>query len=221
MPSARSSATAPSPVPKPGARGGDAVTGISLTWQLAGLAVLFLTLAAALIFSGASAARQVSDPGALVRWGLPVAKAVHNVSIATVIGGLIFAVGILPKNLRASRSREKDLEALEHPAFARALAVAAAAGAAWTLSAVAVLVLTYADVAGQGLSGDAEFTRSLVYFMTDIETGKALAGHHYHCCGSHHRALRRPIADRPRFYAAACLDRADSDRADRSLLQLQ
>ncbi|MFE4081464.1 cytochrome c oxidase assembly protein [Paenarthrobacter sp. YIM B13468] len=173
MPSARSSATAPSPVPKPGARGGNAVTGISVPWQLAGLAVLFLTLAAALVFSGASAARQVSDPGALVRWGLPVAKAVHNASIATVIGGLIFAVGILPKNLRGSRSREKDLEAPEHPAFARALAVAAAAGAAWTLSAVAVLVLTYADVAGQGLSGDAEFTRSLVYFMTDIDTGKA------------------------------------------------
>ena len=34
-------------------------------------------------------------------------------------------------------------------------------------------MLTYSDVAGQGLSGDAEFTRSLVYFMTDIETGRA------------------------------------------------
>jgi putative copper resistance protein D len=51
--------------------------------------------------------------------------------------------------------------------------VAAAAGAAWTLSAIAVLVLTYSDVAGQSLSGDAEFTRALVYFMTDIETGRA------------------------------------------------
>ncbi|WP_426004491.1 cytochrome c oxidase assembly protein [Paenarthrobacter sp. NyZ202] len=173
MPSARNSATAPSPLSKPGARRGDAGTGISLPWQLAGLALLMVSLVAALLFSGAAAARQVADPGALVRWGLPVAKALHNVSVATVIGGLIFAVGILPKNLRVSRSREKDEEAPEHPAFARALAVAAAAGAVWTLSAVAVLVLTYADVAGQGLSGDAEFTRSLVYFMTDIETGKA------------------------------------------------
>ncbi len=51
--------------------------------------------------------------------------------------------------------------------------MAAAAGAAWTLSAIAVLVLTYSDVAGQALSGDAEFTRALVYFMTDIETGRA------------------------------------------------
>jgi putative copper resistance protein D len=88
-----------------------------------------------------------------------------------VIGGLIFAVGILPRSLGGSRSKEAD--ATEHPAFTRALSVAASAGAIWTLSAIAVLVLGYADVAGQGLSGDPEFTRSLVYFMTDIETGRA------------------------------------------------
>ena len=88
-----------------------------------------------------------------------------------MIGGLIFAVGILPRNLNGSRSKDQD--APEHPAFTRALAVAAAAGAVWTLSAIAVLVLGYADIAGQGISGDPEFTRSLVYFMTDIETGRA------------------------------------------------
>lgn len=132
---------------------------------------LFVGLTAALFYSGAAVARQVSDPGALVRWGLPVSKALHNVSIATVIGGLIFAVGILPRTLAGSRSKDKD--APEHPAFTRALAISAAAGAIWTMSAIAVLVLSYSDVAGQGISGDAEFTRSLVYFMTDIETGRA------------------------------------------------
>lgn len=145
--------------------------GISRPWQLAGLAALFLGLAAALLFSGAAAAREVSDPGALIRWGLPISKAIHNVSLATVIGGLIFAVAILPRNANGSRS--KDTTSPEHPAFSRALAVAAAAGAVWTLSAIAVLVLTYSDVAGQSVSGDAEFTRALVYFMTDIETGRA------------------------------------------------
>lgn len=156
----------------PGQSGG--APGVSQAWQLAGLAALFLGLAAALVFSGAAAAREVSDPGALVRWGLPVSKAIHNVAVATVIGGLIFAVGILPKSL-GLRSRERDAAAedAEHPAFTRALAVAAAAGAVWTLSAIAVLVLTYSDVAGQGVSGDAAFTQALVYFMTDIETGRA------------------------------------------------
>ncbi|KQR62830.1 copper resistance protein CopD [Arthrobacter sp. Leaf337] len=173
MPSAaKSRPTVPQPSPTPGKTGASgSVTGISRAWQFAGLAALFLGLGVALLFSGAAAAREVSDPGALIRWGLPVSKAIHNVSLATVIGGLIFAVGILPRNANGSRS--KDTATPEHPAFSRALAVAAAAGAAWTLSAIAVLVLTYADVAGQSLSGDAEFTRALVYFMTDIETGRA------------------------------------------------
>ena len=163
--------------PGKGAQGrAGAALGIPVAWQLAGLAALILGLAAALLFSGAAAARSVSDPGALVRWGLPISKAIHNVSLATVIGGLIFAVGILPRGL-APRGRDrtapKDGEAPEHPAFTRALAIAAAAGAAWTLSAIAVLVLTYSDVAGQGLSGDAEFTRALVFFMTGIDSGRA------------------------------------------------
>jgi putative copper export protein len=151
---------------------GSGAVGVSRPWQLLGLAALLLGLAAALLFSGAAAARAVSDPGALARWGLPISKAIHNVSLATVIGGLIFAVGIVPRT-SGPRSRSNDADAPEHPAFARALAVAAAAGAVWTLSAIAVLVLTYSDVAGQGLSGDAEFTRALVYFMTDIATGRA------------------------------------------------
>ncbi len=159
-----------------GAPGRDnSALGIPKAWQMAGLAALFLGLAAALIFSGAAGARAVSDPGALVRWGLPLSKAIHNVSLATVIGGLIFAVGILPRSA-GPRSRDRgtpDSHTPEHPAFSRALAVASAAGAAWTLSAIAVLVLTYSDVAGQGISGDAEFTQALVFFMTDIETGRA------------------------------------------------
>lgn len=163
---------AAAPQPTGGARGpGIGPGGISGPWQLAGLAALFVGLCAALLFSGAAAARAVSDPGALVRWGLPISKAVHNVSLATVIGGLIFAVGILPRSHNGSRSKDRD--APDHPAFTRALAVAAAAGAAWTLSAIAVLVLGYADIAGQGISGDSQFTKSLVYFMTDIETGRA------------------------------------------------
>jgi len=167
----------PQPAPGNGAKGtGGNALGIPKGWQLAGLAAVFLALVAALIFSGAAVTRGVSDPGALVRWGLPISKALHNVAVATVIGGLIFAVGILPRSL-SKRSRDKgdagDKDGPEHPAFSRALAVAAAAGAVWTLSAIAVLVLTYADVAGQPLSGDAEFTQALVYFMTDIETGRA------------------------------------------------
>lgn len=172
MPSAAESRTTqPAPKPGSGLNQASAGLGITRTWQLAGLAALFLGLVAALLFTGAAMAREVSDPGAMVRWGLPVSKAIHNVSLAAVIGGLIFAAGILPRTV--DRRRAKDDDAPEHPAFSRALAIAAAAGVAWTLSSIAVLVLTYADVAGQGVTGDAEFTRALVFFMTDIPTGRA------------------------------------------------
>ena len=172
MPSAsKSSSTAPSLPPSEAQRGAAGVVGVSRPWLLGGLLAVILALVAALLFSGAAIARDVSDPGAFVRWGLPVSKAIHNVSLATVVGGLIFAVGILPRFAGGSRSKGKELP--EHPAFTRALTVAAAAGVAWTLSAIAVLVLTYADVAGQAVAGDEEFTRALVYFMTDIETGRA------------------------------------------------
>ncbi|WP_414826643.1 cytochrome c oxidase assembly protein [Arthrobacter sp. Soil763] len=144
---------------------------ISSPWLAVGLGAVLVGLVAALLFSGAAGARAVSDPGALVRWGLPVAKALHNVSFATVVGALIFAVGILPRSLSGRKGRDTDEP--EHPAFTRVLAVAAAAGVGWTLAAVAVLVLSYSDIAGQAVAGDPEFTRSLVYFMTDIDTGRA------------------------------------------------
>ncbi|MFC8409883.1 cytochrome c oxidase assembly protein [Arthrobacter sp. NPDC057259] len=150
---------------------GAGTPGITQPWLWTGLAVLFAALITGLLFSGAAGARAVSDPGALVRWGLPVTKALHNISIATVIGGLIFAVGILPWNSTRKASRDKN--APEHPAFTRALSVTAIAGVVWTLSAVAVLVLSYADIAGQTLAGDPQFTKSLVYYMTDIDTGRA------------------------------------------------
>lgn len=172
MPSAAKPRTPAAPTPTAGGRGSGAGTaGISRGWQLAGLVALFLGLVAALLFSGAAGARSVSDPGALVRWGLPASKALHNAALATVIGGLIFAVAILPRNLTGRPSKDKD--APEHPAFTRALAITAVAGVVWTLSAVGVLVLSYSDIAGQAVSADPEFTKSLVYFMTDIETGRA------------------------------------------------
>lgn len=159
-----------------GAPASGSARGIPGPWQLAGLGTLFLGLIAALLFSGAAAAPAVSDPGAFVRWGLPISKAIHNVSLATVIGALIFAVAILPRFAGARARQHERANAPEHPAVTRALAIAAAAGVAWTLSAVAVLVLTYADVAGQPLGAGAEFTSALIYFMTDIDTGRAWLG---------------------------------------------
>ena len=41
------------------------------------------------------------------------------------------------------------------------------------MSAVAVLVLTYSDIAGQPVSGTSSYTSQLVYFITVLPTGQA------------------------------------------------
>ena len=148
-------------------------------WAAAALAVAVAALVAALIFSGAAAARSVLDPGTLVRWGLPVAKTALDLSLALVIGSLVFAVGILPRfptphsahrTGGAGTLREDDDE---HPAFSRALRLAAAGAIAWTMSAIAVLVLTHSDLVGQPISGSADYTKQLVFFMTELDIGRA------------------------------------------------
>jgi putative copper resistance protein D len=153
---------------------------------VAAAAAVVAALVAGLLFSGASSPRQVLDPGALVRWGLPVAKAALNVSIAVVLGGIAFAVGILPRYPTPRRAdgrhdRHGDAahgdaghgDADEHPAFTRSLRVATAGAIAWTVSAIAVLVLTHSDLVGQPLSGSADYTKQLVFYMTELDVGRA------------------------------------------------
>src|SRR3954470_5876589 len=113
--------------------------GIGRLWLLAAAALAGVALVAALTFSGAAAARTLSDPGALTRWALPLAKTIHNLSAAAVIGALVFAVGILPPRLRRpgrALAGAEDDGGTEHPAFTRTMALAAGAAIAWTLSAV-------------------------------------------------------------------------------------
>ena len=142
-------------------------------WLAAAAAVMILALTAALLFSGAAAAQELSDPGALTRWALPVAKAVQNGAMAAVIGSLVFAVAILPKSLKLTRGRKVRADEPEHPAFARAMSLAGVAAGIWTLSAVAVLLFTYSDVSGLPLSADATYTQGLGSFLTDFSTGRA------------------------------------------------
>lgn len=157
--------------PGPGAPSGEPA--LRNGWLIAAAAVMVTALASALLFSGAAAAQQLSDPGALTRWALPVAKAIHNGAMAAVVGALVFAVAILPKSLTLKRGRRVEAGEPEHPAFALSLTLAGAAAAVWTLSAVAVLLFTYSDVSGLPLSADASYTSGLGSFVTDFATGRA------------------------------------------------
>ncbi|MFZ3451850.1 cytochrome c oxidase assembly protein [Arthrobacter sp. 7Tela_A1] len=134
---------------------------------------MILALGVALLFTGAAAASQLSDPGALTRWGLPIAKAVQNGAVAAVIGSLVFAVFILPKHTGARRGKGERETRPEHPAFTQALSLASAAAAVWTLAAIAVMLFTYSDVSGLPLSPAPSYTEGLASFLTDFSTGRA------------------------------------------------
>ncbi|MDJ0311937.1 cytochrome c oxidase assembly protein [Arthrobacter sp. H35-D1] len=134
-----------------------------------------------LVYTGATAVEQLADPGAFTRWGLPLATTIHNLALSAVIGALLFAVVILPKDLKAHRPHTgkakvdsaKRHNVPEHPAFARAMTLAMVAGGVWTLSAIAVLVLTYSNISGLALAGSSEYTNMLVFFMTELAVGQA------------------------------------------------
>ncbi|MEE1622583.1 cytochrome c oxidase assembly protein [Zafaria sp. J156] len=153
---------------------------------LPALAAGAVGLVAALLYSGSAAAGLLSDPGALTRWGLPVAKTVHHASMALAIGALVFAAAILPRSRRperagrAGRGGDEDRDAGgdtggEHPAFTRAMNLAAGAAVVWTLAAAAVLVLTFSDLSGLPLSAEPSYTAAMMDYVLGISVGQAWA----------------------------------------------
>nr|WP_107503961.1 cytochrome c oxidase assembly protein [Arthrobacter sp. ERGS1:01] len=149
-------------------------------WWLA-LAAAVLGVVGALLWTGAAGVTDLADPGAFTRWGLPVATTIHNMALASVVGALVFAVVILPKDLKARRPHsgnhksqaEKRALMPEHPAFTRVMALAAVAGCVWTMSAIAVLVLTYSSISGLPLAATSDYANQLVFFMTELPVGQA------------------------------------------------
>jgi cytochrome c oxidase assembly factor CtaG/putative copper export protein len=96
------------------------------------------------------------DPGALVRWGLPFARTVHDLAAALTIGALVLAAVALPERSRPA-----------------ALRVAATSGIVWVAAAVVVLVMSYADFAGVRL-GTAGFGAQLATFVEQFDLGRAM-----------------------------------------------
>ncbi|GGC00009.1 cytochrome c oxidase assembly protein [Cellulomonas carbonis] len=129
-----------------------------------------LAVVAALVgvtVSGAAGATDLLDPGAVVRWGSPVVTVLAELSAAVTLGALLLAAAVLP---RGSGRRASDGRA-----WPSATAVAGTAAGAWTLLAVADLVLTYARVAGTRLDAEG-FGPQLGLFATSISLGRTLAG---------------------------------------------
>jgi putative copper resistance protein D len=129
---------------------------VGLVWLVPALLV---ATAVGLVVTGAAAPTLLSDPGVAVRWGLPVVKGLHDLAVAVTIGGLLLAACVLPAG---------------GAAWERAARAAAGAAVGWAVLATAVVILTYADVAGRPVGGPG-FGPELGYFVTDLDLGRELA----------------------------------------------
>lgn len=121
------------------------------------IAATFAALLLGLGIGGAAAERSLADPGALVRFGMPLARTLVNLSMAGLIGSVVMTVWAL-----ASERREARV----------AMDLAAGSAAVLTVASAATLILTFVDVSGLAFSGDASFGAALAQFVTEVELGQ-------------------------------------------------
>jgi len=124
----------------------------------ASLCVALVVLLLALASSGGLAPSALGDPGALVRFGLPIARTVHDLAAALTVGGFVVAAVVLPH---------------PSPAWTRAVRVGAVAAGVWAVAALLVLVLTAMDVIGAA-PGAPGFGAQFAQFAQSIDLGRAL-----------------------------------------------
>ena len=121
--------------------------------------VLLATLIG-LVLGGGAAVLEFSDPGPIVRYGLPIAKGLMNLSMAIAIGTAIFTAFAIAK---------------ENQAFRKLLNLVAASAAAWGITGAVHFLLSFVSVSGASFSFDEAFSNGLFVYATEIELGISLA----------------------------------------------
>jgi putative copper resistance protein D len=122
--------------------------------------VALAALFAAGTFSGAfTAFANFTDPGAVVRWGAPVATVLTELSLAVTVGALALAACVLPRG----------------PLVDRALGVAGVAAGLWTLAALVQLVLRFSWSFYVPLDSPS-FGTALMEYVSNIEIGRTYLG---------------------------------------------
>lgn len=140
----------------------------------------FLAAGIALVFAGLYGAvvteQELSDPGAITRWGLPITKIIHNLAWSATAGVALFAATIIPRFPGAKkRGRQQEVapDADEQPAYAGLLKLATISATVWTLSSVAQMIFTYSDLAGMPLNNSPGFSSGLLDYLMNISVGRA------------------------------------------------
>jgi putative copper resistance protein D len=131
---------------------------VRITGPAALVAASFVALALALAIGGGASPQLLEDPGAVVRYGLPVSSMLVNIGAAGMIGAIGLVVFAIPP---------------ASPAWNRALDVAAGSAALFTVAAAVTGFFNYLSVTARALSFDDAFSQGLGQFLTQIELGQA------------------------------------------------
>jgi len=133
-----------------------------LPLMLAATAVVAVVIPAGLLGGAfAAPAAGLPDVGALVRWGQPVVRGVHDLAAATTVGLLVVASTIIPETRNTSRR-------------ITAARYAAAAGVVWVVAGLVGLVFSFASISGTGLT-DPTFGTQLQTFLFQLEVLRVAA----------------------------------------------
>lgn len=112
----------------------------------------------ALAVGGAADPQRLSDPGPVVRYGLPFAKLVVNIGAAGAIGALVLAAFAFTSGTRA---------------YTLALDVAAGASAVWAVASGATGFFSFLAAYQQPITFDDAFGRVIGDYLTTIAIGQA------------------------------------------------
>ena len=142
----------------------------------AGAAVV-LAVVTGLAITGGAAATLVADPGALTRWGLPVAQSLRDVAATLTVGVLVLTAFALPAGGRCTVGAPRRTTGADDGHLAGAALVAtrwaSLAASAWVVLGLVVAVLTYASVAGVA-PGTPGFLDQLVTFVPQLDLLRAV-----------------------------------------------
>jgi cytochrome c oxidase assembly factor CtaG/putative copper export protein len=97
----------------------------------------------------------LADAGTIVRWGLPLVRAIHDLAAAGTVGLLVVAATIIPE----ARSTHRRITAARY---------ACACGVVWVVAGLVGLVLTFASLSGTRLT-DPMFGVQLQTFVFQLE----------------------------------------------------
>jgi cytochrome c oxidase assembly factor CtaG/putative copper export protein len=95
------------------------------------------------------------DPGAIVRWGLPIVRAIHDLAAASTVGLLVVAATISPE----ARGTARRITAARY---------ACASGVVWVVAGLVGLVFSFASISGTSLT-DPTFDAQFQTFVFQLE----------------------------------------------------